>query len=95
MKCSFCCVLIHFLNDLHFFLFQPIYFNEHRLNVEEKKRPKDNRLISGDNRVGPPRGGPSPRVGVGGRGPRGNLMPQGTGRGDNRGGMRGSYAPRR
>lgn len=73
---------------------QPIYFNEHRLNVEEKKRPKDNRIISGDNRVGPPRGGPSPRVGVGGR-PRGNLMPQGTGRGDNRGGMRGSYAPRR
>lgn len=74
---------------------RPIYFNEHRLNVEEKKRPKDNRIISGDNRVGPPRSGPSPRVGVGGRGPRGGIMPQGTGRGDNRGGMRGSYAPRR
>lgn len=74
---------------------RPIYFNEHRLNVEEKKRPKDNRIISGDSRVGPPRGGPSPRVGVGGRGPRGGMMPQGTGRGDSRGGMRGSYTPRR
>ncbi|XP_035210204.1 ras GTPase-activating protein-binding protein 2-like isoform X1 [Stegodyphus dumicola] len=74
---------------------RPIYFNEHRLNVEEKKRPKDNRINSNDNRVGLPRGGPSPRVGVGGRGPRGGMMPQGTGRGDNRGGMRGNYAPRR
>ncbi|CAL1283810.1 unnamed protein product [Larinioides sclopetarius] len=74
---------------------RPIYFNDHRLNVEEKKRPKDNRIISSDNRMGPPRGGPSPRVGVGGRGPRGAMMPQGTGRGDNRGGMRGSYASRR
>ncbi|XP_054725027.1 ras GTPase-activating protein-binding protein 2-like [Uloborus diversus] len=74
---------------------RPIFFNEHRLNVEEKKRPKDNRMMSGDNRVGPPRGGPSPRVGVGGRGSRGGIMSQGTGRGDNRGGMRGSYPPRR
>ncbi|XP_015923331.1 ras GTPase-activating protein-binding protein 2 [Parasteatoda tepidariorum] len=74
---------------------RPIYFNDHRLNVEEKKRPKDNRMISSDNRGGPPRSGPSPRVGVGGRGPRGSMMSQGTGRGDNRGGIRGSYAPRR
>ncbi|GIX83309.1 ras GTPase-activating protein-binding protein 2 [Caerostris extrusa] len=76
---------------------RPIYFNDHRLNVEEKKRPKDSsRIISSDNRIGPPRGGPAPRMGVGGRGPRGAMMPQGTGRGnDNRGGMRGSYASRR
>ncbi|GFU38615.1 ras GTPase-activating protein-binding protein 2 [Nephila pilipes] len=74
---------------------RPIYFNDHRLNVEEKKRPKDNRIIPSDNRIGPPRGGPSPRSGVGGRGPRGAMMPQGTGRGDNRGGVRGTYASRR
>ncbi|GFY48148.1 ras GTPase-activating protein-binding protein 2 [Trichonephila inaurata madagascariensis] len=74
---------------------RPIYFNDHRLNVEEKKRPKDNRTIPSDNRIGPPRGGPSPRAGVGGRGPRGAMMSQGTGRGDNRGSMRGNYVSRR
>lgn len=76
---------------------KPIYFNEHRLNVEEKKRPKDNRIPIGDNRMGPARGGISSRVGLGGRGGRGGMVgSQGAGRGDNRGGVRGgSYVPRR
>ncbi|XP_023239872.1 ras GTPase-activating protein-binding protein 2-like [Centruroides sculpturatus] len=76
---------------------KPIFFNGHRLNVEEKKtKPRDQRI--GDGRIGIGRSGMMGRGGLGGRGGgRGGMGgPQGTGRGEIRGGGRGgNYGPRR
>ncbi|XP_013774350.1 ras GTPase-activating protein-binding protein 1-like [Limulus polyphemus] len=66
---------------------KPIYFNNHRLNVEEKKtKPREQRPGGGgDGRLGGGKGGMMGRSRFGGRG---------MGRGD-RGGGRGNYFPRR
>lgn len=76
---------------------KPIFFNGHRLNVEEKKtKPRDQRI--GDGRIGIGRSGMMGRGGLGGRGGgRGGMGgSQGTGRGEIRGGGRGgNYGPRR
>ncbi|XP_013781995.1 ras GTPase-activating protein-binding protein 1-like [Limulus polyphemus] len=73
---------------------KPIYFNHHRLNVEEKKaKPREQRSGGGgDGRLGGGNRGMMGRGGMGGRfGGRGMVS---MGRGD-RGGGRGNYVPRR